>query len=253
MLSLFIEPAIGLPLFALLGLVMGSFGNVVIGRVPSRETLGGRSHCVHCKKTLSPAELIPVLSWVFLRGKCFGCKKPISMQYPIIELLMGVLFVIAAVHTSFQLLPAVLLCIVFWAMLLITVIDLQTQMIPDALTIVLALSGFFYHWASMGIIAFDAMVLGVAFLGVQWLMSRGRWIGTGDLFLIGALGLLLGAWQLMAVGLFVGYIVGAVIAGMLLLTKKISRNAHVPFGPFLITGAFVALVWGEEILRLAFP
>ncbi len=231
---------------------MGSFGNVVISRVPKEEALTGRSHCPHCGRILSALELVPVLSWIMLCAKCRGCHKRIAFQYPLIELLSALLFVTAAYLQPLSAVAALVLAIAFWAMLLIAVIDLQTQMIPDVLTLLLALCGVSYHWM-MDDSSFAPALIGIGFFGIQWVVSRGRWVGSGDIFLAGALGLIVGTWPLMIVALMASYIIGAAVALILLATGWIKKSENISFGPFLILGAMIALVWGQKMLAFVLP
>lgn len=249
---LYLEPAIAIPLFFVLGLVMGSFGNVLIGRLPQGESITGRSHCPHCGKTITAFELIPVLSWMFLRGKCSKCKKSISIQYPLIELLSGGLFVWAFNLAPLFPLAAFALALAFWAMLLIAVIDYKTQLIPDVLTLLLALSAGVYQLLSMGHLSWMAVLVGMGFFGTQWILSKGRWVGSGDIFLAGALGLLLGSWQYLVMALMLSYIIGAAVAIVLLLTKRVGKKAQLSFGPFLVLGTFIVYWLGGEIMVLLF-
>jgi leader peptidase (prepilin peptidase)/N-methyltransferase len=243
-----LEPAVAYPLFLVLGLAVGSFGNVVAGRLPAGESLDGRSHCPHCSRTLSVLELIPVISWLLLRAKCRGCAKPISAQYPLVELAAGFLFMLALPLQDFLPLQSLALALAFWVMLIIVIIDARTQLIPDALTITLALCGAVLCYFS-GVVPVIAVLIGLGFFGIQWIISRGRWVGSGDIFLSGALGLLLQRWDLMVVSLFIAYIGGSFIVVALLASKKIQRHAHVAFGPFLIGGAFIALLFGDRLLQ----
>lgn len=245
----FLEPAIAYPFFFVLGSVMGSFGNVVADRLPAGTSLSGRSHCEHCRKTLRVWELIPIFSWLFLRGKCARCGAKIPVRFTIIEFLSGLLFVAAAYAGQFVLLPSILLALAFWAMLLITLIDLRTQLIPDVLTLILAVAALGYQ-LSIGGNPLLAMLICPIFFGIQWAVSRGRWVGSGDVFLSGALGLLLGTWPLTVMGLFFAYVTGALVAVIGLITKKVTRSSHIPFGPFLILGALASFFFGNDILAL---
>lgn len=248
---LFLEPAIACPLFFVLGLVLGSFGNVVADRIPAGESLGGRSHCESCNRTLRLWELIPVFSWLALRGRCARCGATIPARFALIECASGLLFA-AAVHAGgFLVIPSLLLALAFWAMLLIMLVDLRTQLIPDILTIILAVSALGYQLV-IGGNPLIATLIGPAFFGVQWLVSRGKWVGSGDVFLSGALGLLLGTWPLSLIGLFLAYISGAAVAVIGLITKKVTRSSHIPFGPFLILGTLASFFMGNQILTLLF-
>lgn len=248
-----LAPAIAYPFFFLFGLALGSFGNVVAYRLPAGKSLGGRSHCPHCGRTLGVLDLFPVLSWIFLRAKCRGCKQPISLQYPVVELVVALLFTGAAVYSSFDLLPSLMLGIVLWSMFLIAIIDIRTQLIPDALTLVIALAAVGYYWSLYGTFTFTGALVGLGFMGLLWAVSRGRWTGSGDVFLAGALGLFVGHWPFMIIALMASYIIGAVIAVILLVTRITGRHAHVSFGPFLIAGALVSFFFGERIFWIAFP
>lgn len=248
-----LESAIATPLFFVLGLVMGSFGNVVISRIPQEESITGRSHCPKCGRTLSAWELIPVFSWVLLRGKCRGCGKSISFQYPAVELISAVLFVVAAQMTGGVLLAGISLSMALWVMLMIAVIDMRMSVIPDALTLVLAVSAVAYHFTIGSQIVLIPALIGIGFFGAQWILSKGRWVGSGDIFLSGALGLLIGSWQLMILALMVSYIIGAAIASILLASGRTKKSANIAFGPFLILGAVITMLWGQKILEMLLP
>lgn len=245
---LHIDPTLLTTLFFVIGIVLGSFGNVLAHRLPAGESIGGRSRCPHCKRVLGPLELVPILSWLFQCARCRGCGSPISVWYPIVECASGVLFVFALIHVQYDPLPALLLAIALWTMLLITVIDVRTQLIPDVLTITLAIAALAYQLIASGTLDITGAFLGIAFLGGQWLISRGRWIGSGDVLLIGALGLLTGNWYMMIIALMVSYIVGAFLSVIFLAAGVIKRHAHVPFGPYLIIGSLIAFLFGEEIM-----
>ncbi len=160
---------------------------------------------------------------------------------------------IAAYYTSFQFFPAAALSIVFWAMLLIALIDLRTSTIPDVLTLVLVLAAIAYTYFTYGTFTVTGGLAGASFMGVLWLGSGGRWVGSGDVFLAGALGLFVGHWPFMALALMASYIVGAFVAIILLASRLIGRKAHVPFGPFLIFGALAAFFFGDAIFLQVFP
>lgn len=237
--------------FSLFGLAFGSFGNVLIYRIPEGRSIGGRSRCPGCRKTLCLRELIPVLSYLFLRGRCARCRMKISPQYPLVELASAALFVAAFLHA--QTIPrAIILALILWLLLLIAVSDARTSLIPDAFNFPLIGLSLVY-----ALITRTSPVTGVvtalAFLGGQWSLSRGQWIGSGDILLGIGMGLLLGAWERVLVAMFAAYILGALIAVVLLLIRKKTMKDALPFGPFLVLGTMIALFWGREILRLYIP
>ncbi len=238
-------------LFAVLGLVFGSFGNVVIARLPAGETLRGRSHCPLCGRTLRAGELVPLFSFLLLEGRCSGCKGKISWQYPLVEAASGLLFVFAALRYPADLFAAATVAAAFWSLLLIAAIDARTQSIPDVLTLLLGVCGLLLHlhFGDFGVIA---ALIGLVFFGAQWVLSRGKWVGSGDVFLAIAMGIFLSSWQLMLFALFSSYILGAAVVTTLLLLKRVKVTQSIAFGPFLVLGTIVAFVWGNELIGMLF-
>jgi prepilin signal peptidase PulO-like enzyme (type II secretory pathway) len=225
-----------------LGAVLGSFGNVVVLRGERNESLGGRSYCPACKRQLSWIDLVPVASYVWLRGKCRTCKAPISVQYPLVELLSGVLFVAAFTHQDFDGTSSVALAIALWLLLLIAVQDLRTGLISDALNIPFVIASLTYALLTL-VVPWEAVLICGGFLGIQWLVSRGTWVGSGDVILACGIGALARTLPGAATALFAAYILGAVIAAALLLTRKKTLAGSVPFGPFLALGGCIAVFW----------
>lgn len=232
-------------LFALLGLVFGSFGSVLITRVPQSSSIGGRSGCPHCSTTLSPTELIPLLSFLWQRGKCAHCSAKIHWMYPVIESISASLFLMAWFQEQ-SVLPALVLGLFLWLFFIISVIDFLTQTISDALNIPLLLLAIAYGLQTNQLDAIG-IAIGAGFFGAQWVISRGKWVGSGDIILGAAIGAVLGRWEHMVACLFLTYIIGGVIASALLLTKKIKRGEYVAFGPFLALGTLVSIVWQTRI------
>jgi len=235
-------------LLLFIGVAFGSFGNVIILRLPKKESLGGRSHCPHCRKTLTPKELIPLVSFCMLRGKCAQCRKGISWQYPIIELAGGLLFSAGLFVEPRTFFSALLLGFCLWLLLLIAIIDARTEKISDILSIPLLLLA-----ALFSVVAgyFDLLGLGVGmgFVGLQWLVSRGRWVGSGDVILIAGISLLLPGWQYVVLCLFLAYMLGASVAMPLLITGRKKRQDHLAFAPFLAGACAITLFFGDTILR----
>ncbi len=247
-------------LFALLGLLVGSFLNVLILRTKSGESfVTGRSECPKCHKGLAWYELIPVLSYAVQKGRCRGCGAKISPQYPLVELLTGAVF--ATLYFAIGVdSPQAVFSLCIWlaaASLLIAaaVYDLRWMILPDRFMIPLIVLGII-NVIVLSII-FDQSVLiprliaatvFALFFTTLWLVSSGKWLGDGDIRLAFAMGLLLSLEQLL-VGIFFAFNIAAVVAIGLLLNKKKTRHDAVPLGPFLILGAFIGLFFGQVIMN----
>jgi len=240
------DPIISLVLFAVLGLALGSFGNVLVFRLPHGNSVSGRSHCPHCKKVLVPLELIPIVSFLLQWGKCRGCGQRISLQYPIVELFSSLLFMAALFIAGFFWIPALCLSIALWALLLIVATDIRTQLIPDLLTGIAALFGLLFH-LTHGQFPIFAPIAGLAFFGIQWILSRGRWVGSGDVFLAGAIGFILGYLSEMIWCILFAYMLGALWGVFLLVSKKETMGARIAFGPFLIISAVLVMFFAPEL------
>ncbi|PIR59747.1 MAG: hypothetical protein COU68_03940, partial [Candidatus Pacebacteria bacterium CG10_big_fil_rev_8_21_14_0_10_45_6] len=249
----------------LLGAAIGSFLNVVIYRSNKEESwVKGRSYCESCGKQIAWYDNIPLLSYFVLQGKCRHCKDALSITHPAVEFLTGILFVwwYFAIFMFFKLTqqPFVVLQPVFWLcvgiiLLAIFIIDLRTMIIPNTLTIALFVIVLLYRvgLVTTGImqvqdfwLAVLSMIGAAAFFFGIWALTRGKGMGFGDVKLAAPLGLLLG-WPAVMVWLFAAFIIGGVVGIGLLFTKKAKMKQAVPFGPFLIIGTFIALIWGSEI------
>ena len=231
----------------LIGAAVGSFLNVVVLRTASKEKFThGRSKCPTCGHTLSWYELIPVISFLGLGGRCRSCKKTLSLQYLIVETVTAAVFMAAWVTFGYVWMTPIV-WVVSSAMICIALYDARWSLIPDSFTITLgivALGALLYQRAD----PLDHVVgvgIGLALFGLQYLLSRGQWIGSGDIFLGGVLGGLLG-WRATLGGFALAYILGAIFALPLLLKKHQAKQA-IPFGPFLLLGAWVAWLWGPAL------
>ena len=231
--------------YFLLGAVLGSFGSVLITRTVAGRSFGGRSACPSCRKQLRAWELVPIVSFLLLRGRCAGCSKKIGVFYPLLELLSGLLFVLALTKLPYPL-PSLLFGAALWLLLVIAVIDFQLHVIPDAFTAALVAIGVLLN-LSMGVSPVPGMLLGGGFFALLWAASRGRWIGSGDVLLGAGVGALLGDWRFTAAALFFTYVVGAAIASVLLASGKLHRGSAVAFGPFLALGTLLTILWSEKI------
>jgi len=250
----------------ILGAVFGSFINVLVFRIPRGKSLKGRSVCPYCKKTIIWIDNIPILSYIFLRGRCRKCKKKISLRYPIIELFCGLLFMLvwiifiissgieplATLNTyyGYYLLPILLFIVVIT--LSIFVIDFIHQIIPDSLSLS-TLAAFLILLTLFDVPGYYQLLL-VSFLTSIFLLlihlvTAGRGMGLGDVKLALMLSLLL-PFPYQAVLLFAAFLTGAVVGIILILAKKASFGMHIAFGPFLIAGYWIALVFGEYLIKL---
>lgn len=261
----------------LLGLCVGSFLNVVIHRLPrmmEREwhaqcaDLRGetplpaevlslarpRSRCPSCGHQITVLENIPIVSYLILRGKCSKCAAPISARYPVVELATGLLSAYAAWHfgPTPQALGAL---IMVWALIALTAIDLDTQLLPDSITLPLLWIGLALNLAGTYVdissAVIGAMVGYLTLWAVFWLfkLATGKeGMGYGDFKLLAALGAWLG-WQMLPVIILLSSIVGAVVGISLIVFSRHGRNTPIPFGPYLAAAGIIALFWGPQLTR----
>ena len=235
-----------IPIF-LYGLVIGSFLNVCIYRIPLGESISKeRSHCMTCGYQLRWYDLVPLFSWLALRGKCRKCKTPISAQYPIIEAVNGVLYILIFAVNGMNMV-SVLYCLMASALLALSVIDFRTYEIPFGFNVFIAVLGLIRigltldNWHEFVIGFFAVSVL----LEIILLVSGGRAIGGGDVKLMAAAGLLLG-WKLIILAFFIGCILGSVIH---IIRMKVSQAEHVlAMGPYLSAGVLIAALWGNQFI-----
>lgn len=237
-------------LFAIIGAVLGSFGNVLICRFGQTRWVGGRSRCPACTSVLRWYDLVPVASYVCLGGKCRACKRTISAQYPLVELACAGIFLLALYRLPDVPLLAGLAGGVLYLTFVAAMIDARHRKLPDVLSLGIALIGVVTALL-FGSVA-DACVgaaIGAGWFWWQWLVSRGRWVGSGDILLSGALGLWLGAWPTIAM-LVLAYACGAVWACALLITKRARLSGtRIGFAPFLGLGTLLTFLGVAEWYR----
>lgn len=240
--------------FFITGLMLGSFANVCIYRIPRKESvISPGSHCTSCNSPVRALDNIPVLSYLILGGKCRSCGQGFSAIYPTIEVITAILF--TAVYLRFGLTwECLIFAIVIPTLVVITVIDIEHQIIPDLITlpgIVLGLIAGSYlngFWASL--IGFA--VGGGSFLLISEIYYRLRGnigMGGGDIKYIAAAGALLG-WQKIVVVIFLAAFSGALIGVVGMGIKKLGFLSKIPFGPFLVMGTLAAIFYGDEIINL---
>ncbi len=239
----------------LFGTIVGSFLNCVIYRLEQGQSfLKGRSYCPFCKHTLSWQDLIPVLSFLFLKGKCRYCQKKISIQYPLVELSAGILFLFIYLISRgpssviFNWMVSSFLIIIF-------IYDFKHYIIPDkVIWPAIIIAGIFNFQFSIfnefSIFKFSILsaISAAAFFLLIVLVSRGKWMGVGDIKLAFLMGLFLG-WPNILVALLSAFFIGAIIGTGLIVAGRKKLSSEVPFGPFLITGTFLAMLWGGEIVN----
>ncbi|RXT14715.1 A24 family peptidase [Ammoniphilus sp. CFH 90114] len=231
-------------------LILSSFLNVVAIRIPKGESISfPPSHCVKCSHRLRPLDLIPIASYVLLKGKCRYCKSPISIIYPLGEILTTSLLLFTYFQTGlskelYVALPLVaLLCT-------ITISDLLYQIIPNKVNLFFFLyfSLLHFYYAPLpytdyllGILAGGGLLLLIA------LVSRGG-MGGGDIKLMAVVGMAIG-WKLTLLSFFIASLIGGIVGFILLVTKKVKRKDPIPFGPFLALGTLIAYFWGVELIQ----
>ena len=233
----------------LLGCCIFSFLNVVIYRLPKKmDFVTGRSACPFCGHALGAPDMVPVLGWVFLGGKCRYCKAGISVRYPLVEFAGGIAAVLCSYHFGIN--PRAIIAFLFLCVLtVVSFVDMDTMEIPFSLVIAAALMGvlsvlFFPE------ISFVERVIGIFCVSVPlYLLTVAvpGAFGGGDIKLMAACGIFLG-WKLNLLALFLGVMGGGIYGFWLLAAKRKKRTDHFAFGPFLCLGMAAALFWGEKIL-----
>ncbi|WP_330110746.1 A24 family peptidase [Methylophaga thalassica] len=269
------SPVAWIIIAGILGLLVGSFLNVVIYRLPiilEREwteqcaELGDqasppeavftlsrpRSACPHCGHAISALENIPVISYLFLAGKCKACRTPISIRYPIIEALSALMSVIIAWHFGFGW-SAVGALLLSWALIALTFIDVDHQLLPDKITLPLIWLGLAFNLSGVYTDLHSSVIGAIAGYLSLWsiyhlfkLVTGKEGMGYGDFKLLAALGAWMG-WQALPMIVLLSSFVGALIGITLVLLKQHQREIPIPFGPYLAIAGWIALVWGEII------
>jgi prepilin signal peptidase PulO-like enzyme (type II secretory pathway) len=238
----------------IVGSTFGSFLNVLIDRLSTgRPFVKGRSYCEHCKKTLKSRDLIPLISYLLLRGKCRFCKAKIPPRLFVVELIVGLLFVgiaLQVMSTSLLLLPAVLLTIILLSFIGIFFADIVYGIIPDMLVFISIIASTLFVFVSKQPIQnhLFAGLGSLVFFFLLFAITRGRGMGFGDVKLSFVLGLLLG-FPMIIVALYIAFLTGAAISIILVIWRKIRFfGGTIPFGPFLIGGTVITLFFGKIIL-----
>ena len=250
-----------------LGLFIGSFLNVLIDRLPNNRSILGRSHCEKCHKTLVWYDLIPLLSFIYLRGKCRYCHTKLSYQYPLLELLTGGMFTLTYLFTIYQIPNIILPGLINLQSLIINLIfnlfmvscfiviffaDLKYGIIPDKILLAgvfVALPYIFMIYNSEFIIHLLSALGAFLFFLFLYLLTKGRGMGFGDVKLAFLLGLVLG-FPAIFYGIYIAFLTGGFVGIILILWKKKKLKSSVPFGPFLILGSFIPLFFTPLIIQI---
>jgi len=276
--DLFHDPFLFTALATLVGLFVGSFLNVVIHRLPrmmerewhaqaaelrgeslpEQETYNlavPRSRCPHCGHLITAFENIPVVSYLVLRGRCRHCSAPIGRRYPVVELLTAVLSGYAAWHFGFGLAAAGAM-LFLWAMVALAFIDLDTQLLPDNLTLPLLWLGLLFNlggtYSELPQAVVGAIAGYLALWAVYWLfkLATGKeGMGYGDFKLLAAIGAWLG-WQMLPLTILFSSLVGAITGLGLIVFARHGRDVPIPFGPYLAAAGVLALFWGKPLTQL---
>lgn len=239
----------------IIGTCFGSFITVLMHRIYNRQTgiLLGRSKCTHCNRVLRANNLIPIISYIIQGGRCSFCNKSISLFYPLVELVTGITFLL--IYLKFQGMPTalpILHSIIFTALIFTFFYDLKHYIISDRVllpTIILTLLLPFFGDIEF---TFTQRIIGLliptCFFLTQILLSNGKWLGGGDLRIGALMGALLGIKGVI-VALVFSYFIGSIVSILLIITKQLSRKSMIPFGPFLVTGTYIAFFWGNSIVN----
>ena len=272
-----LPPALFALIGGVLGLLVGSFLNVVIHRLPTMMEHEWRNHCAElcgeaapqheplslarpgsrcpaCGHAITALENIPLLSWLFLRGRCSACAAPISPRYPLVEAISGLLCAFAAFHFGYgwTSLAAMLL---IWSLIALTGIDFDSQLLPDSITLPLLWAGLlvnlFGTFADLQAAVIGAMCGYLALWSVYWafkLTTGEEGMGYGDFKLLAALGAWLG-WEMLPLTILLSSLLGAVVGIALMVIAKRGRSVPIPFGPYLAMAGLLALFWGKPLTR----
>lgn len=267
---------------ALVGLITGSFLNVVIYRLPlmmerewrsqCRSLLGitdnsevktaepfnlvtPRSRCPHCARMISAYDNIPVISYFLLRGKCRHCQHPISLRYPAIELTSGIVTALVVWHFGFQI-QALFAVLLTWALICLTMIDFDHQLLPDDITLPFLWLGLIANMFNLFTDIHSSLLGAIGGYGVLWtvfiafkLVTGKEGMGHGDFKLLAMLGAWLG-WQSLLLIVLLSSVLGAIVGISLIIFARHGRHIPIPFGPYLAFAGWIAMLWGPEIMHI---
>jgi len=242
----------------ILGLVIGSFSNVCIYRIPKNESIVfPASHCTSCQTPIKAMDNIPVLSYFLLKGKCRNCGEKFSIRYPIVEFLTGVVYILIFLIYGRNL-QTLIYAILSSALIIISFIDLDEQIIPDEISLPGIVLGFLisffvpyisYFNSLFGILTGGGIIFLIALAGL--VIFKKEAMGGGDVKLAAMIGAFIG-WRYIILSLFIGFFIGAVTGIVLILSKVKNKDDIIPFGPFIVLGSILTILWGKDLLSWYF-
>ncbi len=236
-------------MFFVLGAVMGSVANAIIDRLPRNEAWSkGRSHCDKCNHSLGLFDLIPLISFLTLAGKCRYCKKQIPKRNFVVELFLGLGFLVISRIGHMGLIGQILLMGMLWVTTIIAVMDWETKLVSELLVFVWWILVVF-QLNSFSVLQLTGLIAGVGVIGGIWAVTRGRAMGFGDVEIVAVMGWWLG-WPKIGVALWMAFVVGAIFGIYHLTFRQLKLKSEIAFGPFLILGTWVAYFGGETIIKL---
>lgn len=231
----------------ILGLCIGSFLNCTVYRLEQKKKITGRSFCPKCNHKLSWQDLFPVFSFIFLGGKCRYCKAKISIQYPLVEIGTAILFVL--LFSLQNILFSIFSLIIVSFLIVIFIYDLKHYIIPDKVLYPAILITFIFRFFEPSSLFnyFIAVFIAFGFFGLIFFVSKGKWMGFGDVKLAILMGLLLGVPNIL-LALYIAFFFGAIIGVIMMVAKRKSLKSEIPFGPFLIIGTIISMLYGNNII-----
>ena len=255
-----------------LGLCLGSFINAYVWRLHSKTKTGkysklsiwhGRSICPNCNHILSPLDLIPILSWIILRGKCRYCKKPISIQYPLVELITSILFIFSFLYWPYQFNKEGIILFSFWLIFLLgfiilTIYDLRWKILPNNIIFPLVILALFQIILKLVFFNFGYSLIFGSLWGILFsaglfygifIVSNGKWIGGGDVKLAIVLGLLLGGPIEAILMVFISALIGTLISLVIMIMGKYKQGTTIAFGPMLMSATIICYLFGPQIIN----
>lgn len=246
-----------IPIFAvfsfILGLVIGSFLNCLIWRLYKNETIGGRSYCPKCRHNIAWYDNIPVFSFLLLSGKCRHCQQKISWQYPLVEIATALLFLLAFLNASLWPQFSLLLTrdwLLIITLVIVFVYDWRWQLIPMTVIWPMCLAVIILNLL-IGFSWYAILISGAAaalFFLIQYVVTKKRGLGEGDIWLGLLLGLSFPTWPQLFLIMLISYSMGSIIGLLLISFRKKKMKSQVALGPFLAFGAIITLIWGEKII-----